>query len=625
MQRLAPLAQRLPPTSPPTPRFDNPRAVQIRLPGFDLDRARSSSARKVRDLYADGAQPRPDRRRRRRRLRRRPRPRRRRTLGGKVGVAPRLFLKKLVADVLDRVDQFADFDPRQHYALTVARRRAHRRRTQRRGRRRRRRRSSWNSTCERPSTGSHPALAAPHRQHPGLADAAPAAGSGRSRPLARRATTRSCSPRPPAARPRRRVFPLLSRDGQRAAGPALSVLYVCPLKALLNNLQPRLEALRRLARPPRRALARRRRRRRAGSAILRRAARHPAHHPRVARGDARRASTSTTAAFFAGRAGRRRRRGPRLRRRRPRLAPARRPGTAHPASPAGRSSGSACRPPSATRTTARLAAGLGTRTAGPGRVDRPRSPRVSPRRSDNRAATGEVELDYVGSARATPPRSSPRLHRGEKRLVFCDSPAAVEELGAALRERGVTTFLSHASLSADERRRAEQAFAEARDCVIVATSTLELGIDVGDLDRVIQIDAPATVASFLQRLGRTGRRPGTTRNCLFLALDDDGACSARPGCCTCGARRWVEPVSRPPEPRHIVAQQLLALCLQERQSRRPAVDGMVERPRHPSPPAASRSLAHLLERGLPRPATAACSFIGPEAENAASGAGTSWN
>ena len=41
-------------------------------------------------------------------------------LGGKVGVAPRLFLKKLVADVLDRVDLHADFDPRQHYNLTLA-------------------------------------------------------------------------------------------------------------------------------------------------------------------------------------------------------------------------------------------------------------------------------------------------------------------------------------------------------------------------------------------------------------------------------------------------------------------------------------------------------------------------
>ena len=42
------------------------------------------------------------------------------SLGGKVGVAPRVFHKKLVGDVLDRVDQFDDFDPRRHYKLTVS-------------------------------------------------------------------------------------------------------------------------------------------------------------------------------------------------------------------------------------------------------------------------------------------------------------------------------------------------------------------------------------------------------------------------------------------------------------------------------------------------------------------------
>ena len=41
-------------------------------------------------------------------------------LGGKVGIAPRLFLKKLVSDVLDRIDQFEDFDPQKHYALTIS-------------------------------------------------------------------------------------------------------------------------------------------------------------------------------------------------------------------------------------------------------------------------------------------------------------------------------------------------------------------------------------------------------------------------------------------------------------------------------------------------------------------------
>ncbi|MDH6218817.1 DEAD/DEAH box helicase [Streptomyces pseudovenezuelae] len=174
---------------------------------------------------------------------------------------------------------------------------------------------------------------------------------------------------------------------------------------------------------------------------------------------------------------------------------------------------------------------------------------------------GEIELDYVGSL-SNAAKVIAALHRGEKRLVFCESRRQVEELGAALRARDVTVFLSHASLSIDERARSEQAFAEARDCVIVATSTLELGIDVGDLDRVVQIDSPSTVASFLQRVGRTGRRAGNTRNCLFLATHKDSLLQAAALLLLWG-RGWVEPVVAPPEPRHLVAQQLLAATLQE--------------------------------------------------------------
>ncbi|MFE0590674.1 DEAD/DEAH box helicase [Micromonospora echinospora] len=178
-----------------------------------------------------------------------------------------------------------------------------------------------------------------------------------------------------------------------------------------------------------------------------------------------------------------------------------------------------------------------------------------------RKPAGDVELDYVGSVHNAA-KVIAALHRGEKRLVFCESRALVEELGQRLRALDVTTFLSHASLSVDERRRAEEAFAQERDCVIVATSTLELGIDVGDLDRVIQVDAPRSVAAFLQRIGRTGRRPGSNRNCLFLALDGDGLLQAA-GLLRLWAQGWVEEVVPPPEPRHIVAQQMLALCLQQ--------------------------------------------------------------
>lgn len=154
-----------------------------------------------------------------------------------------------------------------------------------------------------------------------------------------------------------------------------------------------------------------------------------------------------------------------------------------------------------------------------------------------------------------------RMYQGDKRLVFCDSRAKVEELASELRQRGVETFVSHSSLSLDERRRAEEAFASGRNCVIVATSTLELGIDVGDLDHVIQIDAPVAVASFLQRLGRTGRRPGTRRNYLFLTTTPESLMQA-----AALVRLWglghVEHVQPPPEPFHILAQQVMAIALQ---------------------------------------------------------------
>jgi len=111
------------------------------------------------------------------------------------------------------------------------------------------------------------------------------------------------------------------------------------------------------------------------------------------------------------------------------------------------------------------------------------------------AVEGDVTVDFVGSLDNAATVLT-RLHRGERRLVFCDSRARVEALATGLRQAGVRTFVSHSSLSLDERRRAEAAFAAEPDCVIVATGTLELGLDVGDLDRVVQIDAPPSVSSF---------------------------------------------------------------------------------------------------------------------------------
>ena len=259
----------------------------------------------------------------------------------------------------------------------------------------------------------------------------------------------------------------------------------------------------------------------------------------------------------------------------------------------------------------KLPAGL---TSGPESADTGRgldhTGRAAPASAWPAAPPGDLQLDYVGSVENAA-RVIAALHQGEKRLVFCDSRRLVEELGAALRARGVTAFLSHASLSLDERRRAEQAFADSRDCVIVATSTLELGVDVGDLDRVIQINAPATVASLLQRLGRSGRRAGLARNCLFLALDQGGLLDVA-GLLVLWGRGFVEPVVPPPDPRHIVAQQILALCLQEHRVGENLLaqwwNGL-----GPFGPSARPILAHLVREGY-LDSDGGMLFIGPEAE-----------
>lgn len=173
----------------------------------------------------------------------------------------------------------------------------------------------------------------------------------------------------------------------------------------------------------------------------------------------------------------------------------------------------------------------------------------------------DVKLDYVGSLHNAAVVIS-RLHRGEKRLVFVDSRARSEQLATDLRALGVTTFVTHSSLSAEQRLQAEEAFASRDDCVIVATSVLELGVDVGNLDRVIQIDSPPTVSSFLQRMGRTGRRAGGIRNCLFLATKEE-MCLQAAALIELWSEGFVEPIVPPPRPWHILAQQLMALAMQE--------------------------------------------------------------
>ena len=103
-----------------------------------------------------------------------------------------------------------------------------------------------------------------------------------------------------------------------------------------------------------------------------------------------------------------------------------------------------------------------------------------------------------------------------KALVFVPTRRLCDTLSAHLsdslrRRRELEVFAHHGSLSRNRRERAERGFASGRDAVLVATTTLEVGVDIGDVDLVALVGAPPDTRSLLQRIGRAGRRIGRTR------------------------------------------------------------------------------------------------------------------
>ncbi|MEE8715922.1 MAG: DEAD/DEAH box helicase [Coriobacteriales bacterium] len=117
--------------------------------------------------------------------------------------------------------------------------------------------------------------------------------------------------------------------------------------------------------------------------------------------------------------------------------------------------------------------------------------------------------------------------RDKKCLVFVNSREECETVTTTLRQYCEAVgepdrfLIHHGNLSASLRESAEDAMRdESRQLTTVTTATLELGIDIGRLERAFQIDAPYTVSSFLQRMGRTGRR-GEPPEMWFVMREDE--------------------------------------------------------------------------------------------------------
>ncbi len=152
------------------------------------------------------------------------------------------------------------------------------------------------------------------------------------------------------------------------------------------------------------------------------------------------------------------------------------------------------------------------------------------------------------------------LARDCKSLFFCQARSAAEAVAEQMRRAGTTVFVHHSAVSREERLLAEERFHQGSDTCIVCTSTLELGIDVGDLDKVLQSDAPDTVGSFLQRMGRTGRREGQAANTTFFCETADSVLQVI-ALIELAKSGWVESIEINDRCWPVLIHQLLAMAL----------------------------------------------------------------
>ncbi|HEY1589483.1 MAG TPA: DEAD/DEAH box helicase, partial [Rhodanobacter sp.] len=144
-------------------------------------------------------------------------------------------------------------------------------------------------------------------------------------------------------------------------------------------------------------------------------------------------------------------------------------------------------------------------------------------------------------------------------LIFVNTRRMAERAARHLSERlgKETVAAHHGSLSKELRLDAEQRLKRGELSVLVATASLELGIDIGDVDLVCQLGTPRSIAAFLQRAGRSGHSiDGTPKARLFPATRDDLIeCTAL---LDCVRRGELDALILPPQPLDVLAQQIVA-------------------------------------------------------------------
>lgn len=151
-------------------------------------------------------------------------------------------------------------------------------------------------------------------------------------------------------------------------------------------------------------------------------------------------------------------------------------------------------------------------------------------------------------------------------IIFCNSRGSVEETTVFLNRlaekdgRGETYLAHHSSIDKKEREYVENMLANAIEPKsVVATSSLELGIDIGSIELVVQIDSTFTVSSLKQRLGRSGRTQDSSQYLQLYSTEQDGLLQSL-AVMELNLEKWIEPSTGYQLPFDVLFHQMLSIC-----------------------------------------------------------------
>ena len=158
------------------------------------------------------------------------------------------------------------------------------------------------------------------------------------------------------------------------------------------------------------------------------------------------------------------------------------------------------------------------------------------------------------------------LTKNQKAIIFCNSRGEVEEATYLLnrlaekKNVGEMYYAHHSSIDKKEREYVEMIMTKSTTPKsVVATSSLELGIDIGDVDIVIQVDSTFTVSSLKQRLGRSGRKSEAKQMLQLYSTEADSLLQSL-AVMELNLKKWVEPAKGYPSPYDIMFHQILSIC-----------------------------------------------------------------